>query len=288
MQLHKPLSLLLALGLALGLSSSLRVEAFRPSSTPRGADIVSSNETLNFKHSRGDHFRGITIDSVGDVLVTEVIWLSNAYPDGSTKHLVRFFGALEGTGVFMTDSGDQTTTVWAIESKGESPKRIEPRQRQNDLFHFGLSWEDLLEEREKDYRYHTRDVAYLDGVACNVVVATPRDSLTSPRFARRELWITRANGKLLKGDFFDQENRLLKTIRTTNFKEQFTPQGEKISRPNRILVENYELGTTSVFVNLKRKVGATFPEEIFSIEFFSNWSPQQDQRIRDLVAAERD
>jgi len=131
-------------------------------------------------------------------------------------------------------------------------KRISARNKSGSFMGSEFAYEDISSEEVEKYTYKwIRDEEY-DGQECFVVERYPVDKKNSG-YTRQVSWMDKTEYRILKVDFYDRKNSLLKTLTSKGYQSYLN----KYWRPAEMNMVNHQNGksTKLVWSNYKFRVG---------------------------------
>jgi outer membrane lipoprotein-sorting protein len=97
-------------------------------------------------------------------------------------------------------------------------KRINSRNKSGSFMGSEFAYEDIASQEVEKYSYkHLREEEY-QGQACYVGESYPVDKKNSG-YSKRISWVDKAEYRLLKVEFYDRKNSLLKTLTVSGYKQ---------------------------------------------------------------------
>jgi outer membrane lipoprotein-sorting protein len=133
-------------------------------------------------------------------------------------------------------------------------KRINSRNKSGSFMGSEFAYEDIASQEVEKYTYkHLRDEEY-NGQLCYVGESYPVDKKNSG-YTKRITWMDTAEYRVLKVDYYDRKNSLLKTL-TINGYQQYL---HKYWRADSMEMVNHQTGksTTLVWTNYSFQTGLT-------------------------------
>lgn len=130
-----------------------------------------------------------------------------------SKSLIRFLKPIDvkGTGFLMWEYRDgRNDDQWLFLPALGKVKRIAARQKSEQFMGTDFSYEDLAGREVDDDEYELLGEEDLEGVPCYRVQAVPLKSESA--YSRRIVWVDRRNWVVVRIEFFDHRDRLLKVL----------------------------------------------------------------------------
>ncbi|MDO8844075.1 outer membrane lipoprotein-sorting protein [Methylicorpusculum sp.] len=130
-------------------------------------------------------------------------------------------------------------------------KRISSSNKSGPFLGSEFAFEDLNSFEIPKYKYKYLKDEALDGIDCFVVELYPQYEHSG--YTRQISWIDKARYIILKVEYYDRKNSLLKTLENKDFKLYL----DQFWRPNEMLMTNHQNGksTSLITENLKFKTG---------------------------------
>ena len=121
-------------------------------------------------------------------------------------------------------------------------KRIASRNKSGPFMGSEFSYEDLSNQDVEKYTYrYLRDEACANGLTCFVVERFPRDKYSG--YQRQVVWIDSAEYRVMKAEYYDRRNSLLKTLSTEGWNQY---EGQ-FWRPDSMSMVNHQTGKSTLF-----------------------------------------
>jgi outer membrane lipoprotein-sorting protein len=131
-----------------------------------------------------------------------------------------------------TDDDDQWLYLPAL----ERVKRISSSNQSGPFMGSELAYEDLASQEVEKFTYRFLREEELDGEACLVVERVP----THPKsgYTRQVVWFDKAEHRILRVDYYDRKEALLKTLRQSDF-QRFL---DRFWQPGKMVMTNHQNG----------------------------------------------
>ena len=139
---------------------------------------------------------------------------------------------------YKTGDDDQWLYLPAL----ERVKRISSSNQSGPFMGSEFAYEDLSSQEVEKYTYNYLREEELNGVACHVIERTPLHPKSGYR--RQVVWLDQEHLRVLKIDFFDRKDSLLKTLTQSGF-EQFL---DRHWRPASQQMVNHQNGKTTELI----------------------------------------
>ena len=173
------------------------------------------------KDGFNDHSANVTMilrNAAGDTSQREMIIDTLEQEDDGDKVLITFLtpGDLKGTSLLNYTHRAKDDERWLYLPVLKRVKRIASKNKSGPFMGSEFSYEDLssVEINKFDYRFLREE--NLDGQAAYVVERTPNDLYTG--YKSQQVWYGKEALRILKIEYYDRKNSLLKTQRNKDFK----------------------------------------------------------------------
>ncbi len=173
---------------------------------------------------------------------TLTLW-SRTAQEGERQQLIRFTAPadIRGTGFLSLQNG-AVREAWLYLPALKRTRRIAGTGRNDRFVGTDFSFRDLEPERVDEYSYALVEETMLDSSAVWVVDARPGESLDDP-YSRRRLWISKAESVLLRAEFHDQDDLVVKSYSASDVRQ---PPGSTKWRAHVLKMESPGEGTRTV------------------------------------------
>ena len=256
---------------------AMLLAGFRAGSTT-GLDIIKENKNRYEVSSAIELIKSVTIDRKGNITTQEVLYLAKTPEDGGRATLFRFREPPEITGVALlskSDSAEGDMQYLFMPAFGRV-RKIAGSGQKGYFMGTDFAFEDLQPENTSRYEYERGQDDYLDDIQCFRVTARPASDKAkkSSGYAKRELWISRKDYRILKVDFYKTESQLIKTLVFSEFEP--VPNDDSLVLPRRLEMKHHVRKTASIFAVTKCNYNVPLPLDYFSEEAISNWKTEYD------------
>jgi outer membrane lipoprotein-sorting protein len=141
---------------------------------------------------------------------------------------------IKGTGLLTFSHKQGDDDQWLNLPALKRVKRIASKNKSGPFVGSEFAFEDLSSQEVEKYTYQwLRDESY-EGQAAYVIERRPIDRNSG--YTRQEVWIDKDHYRLLKVDYYDRKQSLLKTLKSTGFKLYLG----KIWRPAKMSMYNHQ------------------------------------------------
>jgi len=130
-------------------------------------------------------------------------------------------------------------------------KKISSRNKSGPFVGSEFAFEDISSQEVEKYKYKFLRDETLDGMDCFVTERLPEDKYSG--YTRQVAWVDKKEYRILKVEYYDRKNSLLKTLRNTGWNLYL----EKFWQPDLSVMQNHQTGkaTRLVYENYQFKVG---------------------------------
>ncbi|MAQ09360.1 MAG: outer membrane lipoprotein-sorting protein [Gammaproteobacteria bacterium] len=141
---------------------------------------------------------------------------------------------IKGTGLLTFSHKQGDDDQWLNLPALKRVKRIASKNKSGPFVGSEFAFEDLSSQEVEKYTYQwLRDENY-EGQAAYVIERRPIDRNSG--YTRQEVWIDKEHYRLLKVDYYDRKQSLLKTLKSSGFKLYL----DKIWRPEKMSMYNHQ------------------------------------------------
>ena len=202
-------------GLAIAVEADLRDNGWQDSKV---------NLEMILRNARGDENRrqmrlmSLEVDGDGDRSLT----IFDTPPD------------IKGTGLLTFSHKVEADDQWLNLPALKRVKRIASKNKSGPFVGSEFAFEDLSSQEVEKYRYKYLRDEMLDGQATFVIERYPLDKYSG--YTRQTVWIDTEHYRLLKVDYYDRKNSLLKTLVSKDYVQYL----DKYWRPGSMLMFNHQ------------------------------------------------
>ena len=177
------------------------------------SDQISTMK-MNIKLTHTDVKRGKE-----KIKVRELLRYTERYSEGKykSKSLLRFIkpDIVKGTGFLIWAKRSGGNEQWLFLPKLRTAKQIESKEKTQRFMNTEFSYEDLESFNNTDEQYFIDEEEDHNGVHCYVIEVINH---SQTQYKRRLVWIDSQKWLMQKVEFYDKNNRLLKTLTIDNYK----------------------------------------------------------------------
>jgi outer membrane lipoprotein-sorting protein len=181
--------------------------------------------------------------------------------EDDNKSMLRFLtpSRIRGTALLTLEASGRADDQWVYLPALRKSKKIASSKRTNRFAQTDYTYEDLRTEKYDAYDYAREEETVVDGKACYVVRATPKDPGTSG-YSKRVLHIEKERFLSLKTEFYDKRDRHQKTLTSKGFEKS-----TGYWRPTMVAMEDYLRGTKTLWRFRDRKVVPDISDALFTV-----------------------
>lgn len=220
----KASSLISVMSSALLLSASsfsvLAIESGTPASQQQGLEIsvTAKKRDMGWTDSTSD-MKMILRNKQGQESVREIKIKSLELLDDGDKSLTIFNKPrdVKGTAFLSFSHAIGNDEQWLYLPALKRVKRISSRNKSGPFMGSEFSFEDLSSFEIEKYSYNYLGDEVIDGLDAFKVEQFPTDENSG--YTRRIVWLDKAEYRVLKIDFYDRKNSLLKTLAYQNYQQ---------------------------------------------------------------------
>jgi hypothetical protein len=147
---------------------------------------------------------------------------------------------VKGTVLLTHTHKRQADDQWLYLPALERVKRIAAQNKSGSFMGSEFSYEDIATQTIEKYSYKwRRDEVYADQ-DCHVIERRPLDKRDSG-YTRQTVWMDKKHLRILKVDYFDRKDSLLKTLTFKDYRQYL----DKFWRPHDMIMVNHQTGKSS-------------------------------------------
>ena len=209
-------------------------------------------------------------DGFGDITSELTMVLRNRNGDESSRRMRNLTLEVDGDGdktlVIFDEPNDVKGTAFLNYTHREGPddqwlylpalrrvKRIASNNKSGPFMGSEFAYEDISSQEVEKYTYEYVGAETVDGVPMHVVERVPVDEGSG--YSRQVVWYDQAEFRMMKVDFYDRKNELLKTLTYHGYQQYI----DQFWRADRMEMVNHQTGksTTLTFANYEFRTGLT-------------------------------
>jgi len=204
-------------------------------------------------------------DNKGNIKKHLVTRSSRQMDDGGYRHLIQLASktAAKSIAILIWQHYNQPNRQWLYLPSQNRLQSLSGRGQGSAFIGSDFNYEDLLIDTTDKFEYHRLADEKINGKDCFVLDIIPSNKITrnTSSYKHRKTWIQKSNYFIIRTDFFDRRDHLVKR-RSTLKMEQVTPAAW---RETEALMENFktEHKTQLVVINRNTEPNAA-PKAIFN------------------------
>lgn len=181
--------------------------------------------------------------------------------DDNDKSMLQFLEpeTLRGLALLTHEASGRSDDQWIYVKELHKAKKIASSDRTNRFAQTDFTYEDLRTEDFDAHTYERQDDADLDGVACYVVEARPKED-TNSGYSRRVVWVSKDHFLIHQVEYYDTKGRHQKTLRNLGFE-----QVEGLWRPTRSVMVDHQRGSKTLWQFTDRKINPGLSDNLFTV-----------------------
>ncbi len=162
--------------------------------------------------------------------------------EGGTKSLCIFDSPADVKGTILLTHAhrDEPDDQWLYLPALERVRRIAAQSKSGSFVGSEFSYEDIATQTIEKYSYRWLRDEVLEDQDCHVIERRPLDRRNSG-YTRQIVWLDREHLRMLKADYYDRKDSLLKTL---TFKE-YRKYDDHFRRPHDMTMVNHQTGKSS-------------------------------------------
>ncbi len=148
---------------------------------------------------------------------------------------------IAGTSTLTLQNNMKDDDQWLYLPSLRTTKKISASKKSDRFMGTEMTYEDLsnyLSEPVEEYDYQIIGAVDYDNNACYKIAATPLEK-TKTYYSKKILWITKADYIMTKTEFYNKDNKLLKTYTASDIK---TITGTQKKRAHKAVIQNLKTG----------------------------------------------
>ena len=225
--------------------------------TPTGYDIIKKQQDLDLGFHDETMMGQMTLHSANGEK-TERVFESKRFEKQTgigEKSLIKFMkpADIQGTGLLSYQNKKADDDQWLYLPSMKKTKRISGSGKSGSFVGSEFSFEDLIPPDIDKYTYQYLKSESCGDTTCYVVSSTPQTSDSG--YSKTISWIRIDNYRVVKAEFYDKKDRLLKTATF----EDYRLINDKYWRTFRLIMKNQITGKETDFLveNLRINAGLT-------------------------------
>ncbi|PKN38399.1 MAG: outer membrane lipoprotein-sorting protein [Deltaproteobacteria bacterium HGW-Deltaproteobacteria-2] len=155
---------------------------------------------------------------------------------------------VEGTALLTWSHKTKDDDVWLYLPSLSRVKRISGNNKSGAFMGSEFAFEDIGSPEVEKFTYQFIEESQFDGQLCTVVDQVP--TYANSGYSRQRVWRDKAEYRVLKIDYYNHRNELLKTMRAFDYKRyldrfwfpgRYEMVNHKSGRSTKLLFQNYKL-----------------------------------------------
>lgn len=228
-------------------------------------EIIDKTNIMNLVDDMQAEMEMVMINKAGQKRVRELMSYSKKdKSDDIEKSIMRFLSPadVKGTGFLSIDNPQGADEKYLYLPAMRRPRRLSSDERGGSFMGSDFSYEDISESVE-DYIYTIIGTEEIDGQQVYIVESIPRTKEIEKdvEFARKISWVRKDNFVLIKAEFHDKKDEVLKRLNVLEIK-QIT---EEVWMPVHLEMETYQKGSRTSLKYKDIKVDTGLTDDYFSV-----------------------
>lgn len=213
----------------------------------------------------------------------QVLAAYHAFENGSRGYLLRVLQPKEvaGSAVLMRDNPYGQPRQYVYLPELGKPKRLRRESEPISFLGTDFTYDDLLREVPSTQQYERMEDVRVGDQLCYVVRAKDRFQQTWKAYHHRDLYITHQDARLVKIEFYKNEEALLKTLYLSDFKSPANESGPSIPHRGVMLLSSMDSQTELKVQSYIGGIG--LGEDFFTPSSLQQFSPEQAQELLDKL-----
>lgn len=194
-------------------------------------------------------------DNKGNVRTRQVSNSTKKFGD-ITKTIIKFLSPadVKGTGMLIYDYENKDDDMWVYLPSLKKIRRIVSSEKSNSFMGSEFSNSDMSKPNMSEYNYKLLGTETIDGKTCYKIEATckTKDIEAAEKFSRKLSYIEKDNWLTYKVEYYDKENKLIKTLSMSNYKKlsngkymayKMTVLNHKNQRKSEVIIDKFVEGS---------------------------------------------
>lgn len=238
-----------------------------------GRSIIMSYQKANEINDLTSKIQYKNISKKGRVQnreLTQYISQSDAVNDQYAL-LLRFTAPnnIEGTSTLTLQNAKSDDDQWLYLPSLRTTKKISASKKSDRFMGTEMTYEDLsnyLSEPTQDYTYTKIGEDNYNNFSCYKIEVTPLEH-TKTQYSKKIMWITKEHFVMIKTEFYDKDNTLLKTYAASDIK----PIGETQKyRAHEAVIHNEKTGNRTEVSYVDFVINAGIDESMFNKNYLES------------------
>ncbi|MDD2387089.1 MAG: outer membrane lipoprotein-sorting protein [Bacteroidales bacterium] len=194
-------------------------------------------------------------DNKGNVRVRQVSNITKKFGN-VRKTMMKFLSPADvrGTAMLIFDYEDKDDDMWVYLPSMKKTRRIVSSQKASSFMGSEFSNSDMSSPNMDDFTYKLLGTETVDGKVCHKIESTCKTTeiASVEKFVKKITYIDKNNFLPYKTDFYDKDNKLIKTSSMSDYRKQtdgkhmafnMTAVNHKNGRKSEIIIDEYKRGT---------------------------------------------
>lgn len=241
--------------------------SFNASADDKGQRIIQQSDTATKSQTEYSNLEMDLVGADGKVEQTRKLDIYfKKYPDKEvTLQKFLYPPIVQGAGLIIVDTGKSSNDIWTYLPTTRRLRRIAGAEKSNLYMGTEFAYEDFEDYQMRNHQFqYLREEPCLNDARCDLIESTPStdQERQSSSYARKIYWVEKQSKRSVQVDFFDKQNRHVKTLKESSLK-----QYGHYWRPTTIVMTNL-INKRSTRVNtLQRKVDQPIDDYYLSKRF---------------------
>ena len=197
-------------------------------------------------------------------------------PAGNYSYLIRFLDPpdIQGVTLVTRDQGAGESEQYLYLPALGQIRSIKGAGKANSFMGTDFSFEDLRKENSTEYTFTRQFDDDYRNKECYVILSAPADyqKREAKGFSSRVIYIEKGTYKILKIEYYNDEQELLKTFEAENY-DSINVDGPS-ERPHRAVMKNHSTNSISVMTLERSRLNYDVDPNIFTVQAIQAWTPE--------------
>ncbi|MBA53989.1 MAG: hypothetical protein CMK89_05990 [Pseudomonadales bacterium] len=238
------------------------------------AETMTGLEVIEKAKQNGKGFKDLVhevkmllVDESGDITEREMLMKAMTQPGEESYSMLIFTAPQREKGISLLTVSVQgeSDKQYLYLPSSRRVKRITSSNKGSSFRGSEFTFEDLSDQKTEDYRFELVQQEPCADQACYVVDRFPKSDESS--YSKTRMWVDTEFFRLIKADFFDRDNKLLKTMQTSGYE---LVEGQYWN-PKEVVMANTQTGKSTKMVSLSLKMNSGLRDSEFTELAMRNW-----------------
>lgn len=209
----------------------------------------------------------VLVDAAGDTTEREMLMKAMTETSGDSYSMSIFTAPQREKGISLLTVSEKSASdkQYLYLPSTRRVKRITSSNKGSSFRGSEFTFEDLSDQKTDDYRFELVNEEACGAQTCFVVDRFPKSDESS--YSKTRLWIDKDYYRPIKADFFDRDNKLLKTMEATGY-ELVESQ---YWNPKQVTMSNRQTGNSTRMVSVELKMNTGLRSSEFTELAMRNW-----------------